>query len=392
MDDKPHPAENRDWMRDNLGRARRLVFYPNRLARARRYIDARRLDRQVRRRERRVSRNRKALWQDELPDMKQRVRSHPVVLVLDPATVCNLRCPFCPTGGGYGDFARELLQPDGFARIMDHLDVDLLEEAQLYNWGEPLLNPHLVSYIRFLTDHSIATQISTNLSHRDCSESSLADLVESGLGEMLVSVDGASQESYERYRIRGELARVVANMKRLAAVKRRLGSDKPKVVYKMLLNRYNQHEIEAARAIAEDCEAEFWPDDSFWCPDDVRTEWLVDNRDEAPTQGFTSAPDPNEVISTYCRQLWTTVVVSANGDVYPCCLLYEPEHAVGNLLKEDIWSIRNNDRMVNLRRFVSDRDADDPPFPNLCVKCTSRWCTVVDARRPVQLGAPVASA
>ena len=207
MNDKPHPAESRDWMRNSLGRARRLAFHPSRLAR-----------------------------------------------------------------------------------------------------------------------HSIATQISTNLSRRDCSERSLADLVE------------------------------------------------------------------VTRAIAADCEAEFWPDDSFWCPDDVRTEWLVDDRDEAPTKGFTPAADPNDVISTYCRQLWTTVVVSANADVYPCCLLYEPEHAVGNLLEEDIWSIRNNDRMAHLRRYVSDREADDPPFPNLSVKCTSRWCTVVVTQRPVQLGAPAASA
>ncbi|MCG8459219.1 MAG: radical SAM protein, partial [Holophagales bacterium] len=298
--------------------------------------------------------------------------SHPTILVIDPATACNLKCPFCPTGGGYSGIAKERLEPETFERIVDHLDLDLLEEVLLYNWGEPLLNPHLPSYIRTFADAGKTTEISVNFSTRDYDARFFETLVESGLTQVVVSVDGASQESYSKYRVGGKLERVVANMKGLTAAKERLKSRSPRMTFRMLLNRFNEHEAEAARELAEDCGADFNLDHNFWCPDEHRDEWMARSLLPDAPEGSTpesppeptpatppeaealataprqapataegepnpsaeafpsdgeevemSAPKPvfthedKEGIDTFCRQMWDSAIVNANGDVYP---------------------------------------------------------------------------
>ncbi len=333
-------------------------------------------------RRRRARQRNRELLQRELADEAATLRSHPVSLTIDPVTACNLRCPFCPTGGGYTGLKREVLTPERFERVMGHLQVDLLEEAILYNWGEPFLNRNIFDYVAYFRDHEVTTEISSNFSAEDYDDAFFERLVASGLSRLQVSVDGATQESYERYRVRGSLPRVIRNLQRLHAVKRAAGADHPRVIYKMLLNRFNEHEVDAARRIAEDCGAEFLLNERFWCPDELRDEWIASSvlasHEEAIPQGFTS--DPGEVVSTYCRQLWDSVIVNSDGAVFPCCLVFRTEHSVGNLVEQDLEAIRNGPRMVSLRRFVCESTASAPDFTNYCENCPSRWCSV--KRRP----------
>lgn len=189
--------------------------------------------------------------------------------------MCNLKCSFCPTGGDY-------------------------------------------------------SEISTNFSVKDYDDAYLETIVESRLSELKVSADGASQESYSKYRVKGEFERVVHNMKRLKEVKKACGSDLPHVTYKFLLNKFNQHEIEQAKELAEECGADFLLHENFWCPTELRDEWIADPvRDkygELTPQGIEMRR--GETIHTFCRQMWDWVIINANGDVYPCCLIYKPNEAV----------------------------------------------------------------
>jgi radical SAM protein with 4Fe4S-binding SPASM domain len=385
------------FLSTNAQRAYRLIFHGDRLGRARNYVAWQRHLAELRRQHRsRVARGRarranQQLLQRELRQQATVLASHPTTLSIDPSSVCNLRCPFCPTGAGFGDFERTLLTPARFDRIISHLRVDLIQRVELYNWGEPLLNPHLFDFIRFFSLREAETEISTNFSHRDYDESFLARLVESGLGTLVVSVDGADQESYGKYRIRGSLERVLGNMRRLDAVKRELRSERPLVIYKMLLHRFNQHQVEEAARLASEHGATFLLNERFWCPDSERETWVARAGERAENgspveppgriQGYSTTPQ--EVISTYCRQLWESIIVTATGDVHPCCLTFESRHAIGNLETDDISSIRNSERAVALRRYVTDPTAAAPSFVNGCEGCTSRWCVAQSSGRPV---------
>jgi radical SAM protein with 4Fe4S-binding SPASM domain len=305
-----------------------------------------------------------------------RLKTHPYIMVLEPASMCNLRCPLCPTGNGMLGIKKELLTRETFGAIMSNMEVKYLLQANLFNWGEPLLNPHIFDYIKFFSERGIFTSIHTNFSAKDYNEGYFKAIVESGLDELIVSVDGASQETYEKYRVGGNFARVVANISGVSTVKERSGSSTPDVVYKMLVNKFNESEVDRARTLAEELGARFKLDENFDVPAHVRDEWVAESVKEKYGDGqqLLMSREASEEISMYCRQMWDTLVVNANGDAFPCCLAADEAMAVGNLAREGADGIWNNEKMVSLRRFVIDGDAEEPDFANLCERCSYRYC------------------
>jgi len=305
------------------------------------------------------------------------LHSRPLYLTLEPGAVCNLRCPFCATGSRASTLSREFLLPETFARIVDNLPLDSLFEVLLFNWGEPLLNPHLTTYIDFFARRGIRVVVHTNFSARDYDDAFMDNLIRSGLTHLVASVDGASQETYKKYRVGGDFMRVIGNLARLASARKRLRSETPQISYKMLLNRYNEEEVEDARRIAEELGVEFWLEERFGVFGEARDEWIADSvrSKYGDKQRCSVTPDADTVIKTECHQLWYTLVVGANGDVFPCCLAHTAESALGSLANERFEDIWNNEKITYLRRFVLDPTADAPSFPNLCARCSYRNCT-----------------
>jgi hypothetical protein len=78
--------------------------------------------------------------------------------------------------------------------------------------------------------------------------------VHTGIDEVTFSVDGASQETYARYRQRGQFDVAVAAMREMADEKRRAGRDVPVINWRYILFTWNDSddEMERARALAAD--------------------------------------------------------------------------------------------------------------------------------------------
>ena len=66
-----------------------------------------------------------------------------------------------------------------------------------------------------------------------------------------MSIDGATQEVYERYRVGGDLAKVVENCRSIAEAKRRLGKSLPRLTLQFLQFPWNANEGDAVRRLAE---------------------------------------------------------------------------------------------------------------------------------------------
>jgi hypothetical protein len=73
-------------------------------------------------------------------------------------------------------------------------------------------------------------------------------LVHSGIDEVTFSIDGASQETYVRYRQRGDFAKAIGNLQAMAEEKARAGRDVPFLNWRYILFRWNDHDEEMARA------------------------------------------------------------------------------------------------------------------------------------------------
>ncbi len=76
--------------------------------------------------------------------------------------------------------------------------------------------------------------------------------IDSGMDCFIFSVDGATQETYERYRVNGRLERVLDAMRRMVAMRNAQGKKRPLIVWRYILFAWNDsaEEMNLARKMA----------------------------------------------------------------------------------------------------------------------------------------------
>lgn len=140
-----------------------------------------------------------------------------------------------------------------------------LISIDLFNWGEPLFNKQVYDMIRHAYKHHIITSVSTNFNY--FSEKSAEALISSGLDFLILSIDGASQETYEQYRVGGDFQKVIQNIKILVDRKRKLGKKTPFICWQFLVMRHNEHEVEIAKKLSQDLRVDsITIDHAYTCP------------------------------------------------------------------------------------------------------------------------------
>lgn len=176
-----------------------------------------------------------------------KLTSFPTYLTIDPFSACNLKCPLCATGNGTNTLKKGLLPLDMFRHIVDEMGT-YLYSIDLFNWGEPLLNKDIYEMINYAHQRHILTTVSSNFHFLN--EESAEKMVTSGLDYLILSIDGATQETYEKYRVGGDLDVVLNNVRTLIETRKRLGKKTPYIFWQFLVFRHNEHEVEQARELA----------------------------------------------------------------------------------------------------------------------------------------------
>ena len=172
----------------------------------------------------------------------ENVPNLPHYAVINPSNVCNLHCPLCPTGKG-GRNKPAFMKFSDFKKIMDQIG-DYLTAVYITNWGEPFLNPDFIRMLQYSKRHAKIPFVSTSSNlNVNLDDIDLMNIVHSGLDMINVSVDGATQRTYEKYRYGGRLDKVIDNSKRIIAMRKVLHSEKPFVVWNFFIFRHNRHEL-----------------------------------------------------------------------------------------------------------------------------------------------------
>src|SRR5688572_9528532 len=137
---------------------------------------------------------------------KPSIKGLPISISIEPTTSCNLRCPECPSG--LRSFTRPtgMLQQQLFEKTIDQLK-DTLTYLTFYFQGEPYLNPQFLEMVKYASANGIYTATSTNAHY--LKDDVAKQTVESGLDRLIISIDGTSQDTYESYRVGGDLSKVI---------------------------------------------------------------------------------------------------------------------------------------------------------------------------------------
>ena len=171
----------------------------------------------------------------------------PLSIAIEPTTTCNLRCPECPSGKR--DFTRPtgMLDPVLFKKMIDevHRRVTYLT---FYFQGEPYLHPQFTELVAYAASKKMFTSTSTNAHYLD--DAGAERTIRSGLDQLIISIDGTTQATYESYRIGGSLEKVISGTKNILKWKKKLNSKTPAVIFQFLVVRPNEHQVEEVKALA----------------------------------------------------------------------------------------------------------------------------------------------
>ena len=125
----------------------------------------------------------------------------PTTFTVETILGCNLKCPECALGGGFIHRKMGWMRFDQF-KIIARKIKPYCDYLYLHIWGEPLLNRDIFRIIAYASDFT-KTNISTNgmLITPEIAEK----LIQSGVTDIIVSIDGVSQGVYSRYRVGGRV-------------------------------------------------------------------------------------------------------------------------------------------------------------------------------------------
>ncbi|HEU4726927.1 MAG TPA: glycosyltransferase [Kofleriaceae bacterium] len=286
----------------------------------------------------------------------------PATAMIEPTNLCNLACPTCPTGTGKIK-PLPAMTLERFDHVLGGLTPRLANLA-LWNYGEPLLNKELPEMIARAKAAGVGVvKVSSNVHFLDGERGTA--LLGSGLDVLILSVDGASQATYEVFRRDGDFGRVARSVAWLCAEKRRLGLTRPRIELQFIAMRHNEHELPEMRRLARE-----WGVDALR----VKTVGADDDatRDLVPASSLLSryAADREtpSVRHAFCTMAWDHAVVNVDGSVTPCCYLRPDmgdEFVMGNVFEAPFTAIWRGERYRSFRaRMLAGRAA--MPICNRC--------------------------
>lgn len=278
------------------------------------------------------------------------VSGYPYSLSTEPTNYCNLHCVECPSGNKTLKREKGYLKIDLYRKIIDDIK-DYIVFQMIYFQGEPFLHPQLFDMIKYADEQKIYTCTSTNghfLSEENCIR-----IIQSGLKKIIISIDGTTQESYEKYRVGGRLETVITGIKNLQKSRQKLKSRYPTIHLQFIVFKHNQHQLKEIRQMAaslgvnklelKSAQINDFKQNQSLIPDIPKYARYKTKKDETAIK--------NKLLNR-CFRIWSTMVVSWDGTIVPCCFDKDLDYKSGNVTQAKATQIWTSKDFTSFRKSI----------------------------------------
>lgn len=293
---------------------------------------------------------------------------------IDLCTICQLKCPSCYMRQeeeavkkgcklGYMKF-------DDFKKIVDEADIDSIEVS---NSGEIFLNPDFVKIIQYAQTKGITLSANNGVNLNYLTNEQAEALVKYDFSSLVISIDGASQETYSIYRIGGDYNKVIKNIEKINSYKKKYNKILPNLVWKFIVFGHNEHEINIAKEEAKKLQMGIdfsanW--DEKYSPvknkEKVLKETNLQSLDVnvSPVEQLREFED-GVVDWFFCNDLWQPQI-NWDGQILGCCANFK-ENFGGNVLKDGLLAALNHPNMIYAKNMVTNKAKPAKDIP--CSRC-----------------------
>ncbi len=273
---------------------------------------------------------------DAYPKQKK-LDAFPPYLQIEPTSVCNYRCVFCYqtdeefTAKANGFMGSMTL--DTFKNIVDQIE-GKVEFLSLASRGEPLLCKDIDQMLEYCVGKFLGLKINTNASM--LTEKHCHAILAGGINTIVFSADAAKEPLYSQLRVKGNLEKVLSNIKLFQDIKRK-HYPRSKIISRVSGVRYGEDQDMNSMV-------------SLWGDLVDQIAFVAYN----PWENVYEAPI-NEVI-TPCSDLWRRMFVWFDGKVNPCDTDYKSTLSVGNVLEKSVSKLWRSEFYEGLRKQHLERN------------------------------------
>lgn len=237
--------------------------------------------------------------------------------------------------------------------IHSHVNV-----VQFFFQGEPFLNPRLPEFIQIASRYNLYSIISTN--GHFLTPERIDHLLEAELDHIIISVDGLTQATYEKYRVNGNLSTVVQGIREL--VKRRGTRIRPLIELQFIVFKHNELEVPYVLPFSKEIgvdrvtikSAQVYTEPKKWLPKAKKYRRYHED-------GQLKIPLPNR-----CWKMWHSFEVTWDGNIIPCCFDKDAHYRFGNIHSESFHSIWKGEKYQMFRhQLLQSRGAIE-----ICRNCS----------------------
>jgi len=310
----------------------------------------------------------------------EKALTYPIAMQVEVTCGCNISCKMCVVPNlltrkkGFMSF-------ETFKNIYDQIKPDTVV---LTGYGESLLNKDIFRIIEYAKKNNSSVHMDTNCTLLD--ESRSQKLIVSGIDLVKVSIDGATKETYDKIRLESNYDVLWENLRTFVRLKKEVGMENPLLNLSCIIQPenfeelcsiveagYNLGKIDLRFGIVTDYGNNKEGTYNFW--KDIDQKKVLDSFDVALKRSkelglqstFSTLSGAKEQYIELMRTKrlkmgacfwpWTSLFITSEGLIKPCCYFYDKDMVMGDLRKKKFKDIWNNYQYQLFRKnLVTNRE------------------------------------
>ena len=298
----------------------------------------------------------------------------PRILTIEITWNCNLNCPMCPRQAFTVRKNRNMFLQE-FEKILHA--TPKIKQVNFCGLGEPLMNPHFYKMLEFAHQKHIGVVFVTNGTL--LTENNIKRL-SPNVQTIYFSIDSPIPQIYKK--IRGiDIEVVIASIRRLKVLRPDI-----KIYIQPLLMKETIDEMQKIVYLAKGLGTDLsliYPI-AFQEHEDRNQVYYLSNlknyidniKTIAKKEGVRIHTRPSHPVKKNCFDPWVSPTISINGDIYPCCYIYEArsdkghidsfreyyrgkfidvpleQYRLGNIFKDDFNTIWHGSKFRMIRKII----------------------------------------
>ena len=258
---------------------------------------------------------------------------HPLYLLIEPVSTCNLRCPFCFQTDK--TFTKKpymgVMDFELFKKVVDEADKIGVRAITLGSRGEPTLHKKFSEMVEYISQKVNIYELKINTNATFLNEKVSKAVLKNNVNQIIISADHYIREDFERLRFGAIFDNVVENVDSLYNMR--------KLEYPNSITEIRISGVDNEKNLDRKKYSEFWLKRS----DHVVAQFPLERWNTYENEVVDSLVEP-------CEYLWDRMYVWFDGKVNPCDADYKSYLSYGNVKENSIHEIWNGVAISKIRK------------------------------------------